>query len=163
MKKQKKVVLARATKKQLRALIRQLKRGVRDGVIALAAERVRGAEAVAAERRLRHQEAAEVRNRARACSEYVESELSTYATGRDENLLRAAFEYIPYGSKGENAAGFGVHPFTRWGLETPEMRRFRLEKEEEEREARYERNAEAREQYVGEDLGYLESRFLRTR
>jgi hypothetical protein len=151
MKKAKKLVLARANKKQLRALIRQLKRDVASEKRAAVAQHIEGIRAVASERNLRHQQFAAINSRAIQVREYALDGLH-----KSSNLFRAACEYIPYGPRGEWPERNGIHPFKRWGLETPEERTARKEAEEE--------ASRLIEADVAESLvtGFLDSRFSKT-
>jgi hypothetical protein len=158
MKKAKKLVLARANKKQLRALIRQLKRDVASEKRAAVAQHIEGIRAVASERNLRHQQFAAINSRAIQVREYALDETFKFDTGmqKSANLIRSMCEYIPYGPSGEWPERNGIHPFRRWGLETPEERTARKEAEEE--------ASRLTEADVAESLvtGFLDSRFSKT-
>jgi hypothetical protein len=131
--KRKKIVLSRASKKQLRDVIRQLKRSVlaeKRAAVHAHADRIR---AVLEARGAHVRDLQRVRDRAIKTRYTVLDQLES-VLAHDENLVKAACEYIAYGPMGESPERNGVHPFTRWNLETPEAREARLEQEEEERE-----------------------------
>jgi hypothetical protein len=136
-KRAKKVALKNMTPGQLRRVIRALKLDVKIGINRLAAARRDFAIQRADETRQAVISLQQVRDRAAMCRAYADSVPST-----SFNLIRATCEYIPYGPLGDYPArnGGGIHPFKRWGLETPEERIEREEREEKLRE-------EARDEY----------------